>query len=198
MSLIDDVTSKRLKLAVILCAPLLFVAACSSNNLTCADGNSNACRVSGVHRGDDVTGSIQSRHTTSRHGIATARPPVVRPVHVQYATRVRHSNTGRVRRHIASHKRRHVARRRRVTGCADVTGSITPLSRYPVATARAPMLSRESRLNTRPIEHVVAPGETLYSIARYYRVSVSDLASYNVIRNATLIKAGTLIFVPPS
>lgn len=198
MSLIDDLTSKRLKLAIILCVPLLFVAACSSNNLTCADGNANACRVSGVQRGGDVTGSIRSRPTTPQQRIATARPPIISPVHVQYASRVRHSDTGRVQQHVASHKRRHVVRRRRIAECGDVTGSITPLSRYPVATTRAPMSYRENRLNTRLAEHVVAPGETLYSIARYYRVSVSELASYNVIGNAAQIKAGMLIFVPPS
>jgi LysM repeat protein len=197
MSLIDDVTSKRLRLAIIICVPLLFVAACSSTDLTCADSNSKTCRVTGVQRSDDVTGSIQSPHTTSRQGIAMVRPPIVRPVRVQYAPHVRQSNTGRTHLRVASRNRPH-ATRRRVADCSEVTGSIAPLARYPVTTARTPIPSRENRQKTRLIEHFVAPGETLYSIARRYGVSVSALASYNVIRNAALIKTGTLIFVPPT
>jgi len=45
--------------------------------------------------------------------------------------------------------------------------------------------------------YVVQPGDTLYSIATKYDVSVSALAAYNNITNQNYIYAGTTILIPP-
>lgn len=45
--------------------------------------------------------------------------------------------------------------------------------------------------------YVVQPGDTLYSIATKYDVSVSALAAYNNIANQNYIYAGTTILIPP-
>jgi len=45
---------------------------------------------------------------------------------------------------------------------------------------------------------VVQPGDTLYSIARRYGVTVWDLASYNNIYNVNLIYVGQVLIIPGS
>jgi LysM repeat protein len=44
--------------------------------------------------------------------------------------------------------------------------------------------------------YVVQPGDTLYSIARRYNVTVWDLASYNNIYNVNLIYVGQVLIIP--
>ena len=44
--------------------------------------------------------------------------------------------------------------------------------------------------------HVVAPGETLHSIARLYGKSVMVLATANNIRPDTMVKVGERIIIP--
>ncbi len=45
--------------------------------------------------------------------------------------------------------------------------------------------------------HIVAAGETLFSIARFYSVDLNELASYNGITDPTLIYAGQQLRIPP-
>ncbi|MDR0584026.1 MAG: M23 family metallopeptidase [Treponema sp.] len=46
--------------------------------------------------------------------------------------------------------------------------------------------------------HVVAKGETLYSISRLYRVSPDELMRYNDIADATKVQAGRRLRIPPA
>ncbi|MDR1575760.1 MAG: LysM peptidoglycan-binding domain-containing protein [Treponema sp.] len=46
--------------------------------------------------------------------------------------------------------------------------------------------------------HVVAKGETLYSISRLYRVSPDELMRYNNIADATKLQAGRRLRIPPA
>ncbi len=47
-----------------------------------------------------------------------------------------------------------------------------------------------------PVYHVVQPGQTLYSIAAYYGVSVWSIACANGLYNTNLIYAGMTLFIP--
>jgi murein DD-endopeptidase MepM/ murein hydrolase activator NlpD len=51
---------------------------------------------------------------------------------------------------------------------------------------------------TQPVVHVVAPGETLYAIARKYKMPVAELARLNNIPPHTKVKLGDRISVPAS
>ena len=51
---------------------------------------------------------------------------------------------------------------------------------------------------TRPVVHVVAPGETLYAIARKYKMPVAELARLNNIPAHTKVKLGDRITIPAS
>lgn len=46
------------------------------------------------------------------------------------------------------------------------------------------------------IPYVVQPGDTLYSLAKYYGVSVAQLQQANCLDGSTLIRAGQTIYVP--
>ena len=45
--------------------------------------------------------------------------------------------------------------------------------------------------------HVVQPGETLFSISRYYFVDVTQLMSLNGINNPTTVPVGCKLYIPP-
>ncbi|WGI23462.1 peptidoglycan DD-metalloendopeptidase family protein [Amylibacter sp. IMCC11727] len=47
-----------------------------------------------------------------------------------------------------------------------------------------------------PIRHVVEPGETIYSIARLYRVSVPALASWNGLGKDLAVREGQRLLIP--
>lgn len=47
-----------------------------------------------------------------------------------------------------------------------------------------------------PIRHVVEPGETIYSIARLYRVSVPSLASWNGLGKDLAVREGQRLLIP--
>jgi LysM repeat protein len=64
----------------------------------------------------------------------------------------------------------------------DITGSIAPAAR-PVATGL--------------VVHVVAPNDTLWSIARRYRLSVADIARINGIDRNAVVKSGDILVIPP-
>jgi len=49
---------------------------------------------------------------------------------------------------------------------------------------------------TKGIYHKVKKGETLWSIARAYRVNLQDLAEANNITNPSLIEEGSVVFIP--
>ena len=55
-----------------------------------------------------------------------------------------------------------------------------------------------ARLAAEDAIHVVAKGETVYSISRSYRVSPEELMRYNSITDASKLQAGREIRIPPS
>lgn len=68
---------------------------------------------------------------------------------------------------------------------ADATGSISAPSQYQATPAPA-----------NAMWHVVAPGETLSTIARHYRVSVIEIARINELRNFPQIRSGGMLLIP--
>ncbi|MDR1252955.1 MAG: M23 family metallopeptidase [Treponema sp.] len=54
------------------------------------------------------------------------------------------------------------------------------------------------RLAAEDMVHVVAKGETLYSISRVYRVSPDELMRYNNIADAAKLQAGRRLKIPPT
>jgi LysM repeat protein len=68
---------------------------------------------------------------------------------------------------------------------ADATGSIPAPSQYQAPPARP-----------NAMWHVVAPGETLSTIARHYRVSVIEIARINELRNFPQIRSGGMLLIP--
>jgi len=198
MSTDGRVTSKRIKLAVVVGVPLLFAVACSSNGVTCAEGNrSNACLVSDGHRADQITGSIQPQRAASRKTAAPAPARIARPMTVQRSAQLGQPNTVIPRRQMALRKLARKAHNHRLATC-DVTGSIPRYKPYPAAVVSLSAPSGAIRQTARPIEHFVAPGETLYTIAHRYGASVVEIASFNVIENTARIKSGNTILIPPS
>lgn len=83
-----------------------------------------------------------------------------------------------------------------VTGTAATARRSTPAA-APAATPTAAANRRESatpkseeRAKIKNVVHVVTAGETLTGIARKYKVSVSDLASWNDIPKSTSVRTG--------
>lgn len=64
------------------------------------------------------------------------------------------------------------------------------------APARAPARPAPSRNAARPRTHTVAPGETLFAIARRYDVPVAELRRLNGLRSDT-IRVGQVLRLPP-
>jgi len=70
-------------------------------------------------------------------------------------------------------------------------------------TASGPTNTRTPRPPTRTptpevVTYVVQKGDTLYSIARKYNVTVEDLAAWNNIKNPRLIYTGQVLIIKPS
>jgi hypothetical protein len=191
------VITTRAAFAVFVGLPLfLLVAACSSRN-----GTDNV----------DVTGSVRSRPlTTSRTNALPAEPVLSAPATVaaRRATSPHgcdytagHPQSARhfARRATARHKSRVVAKNAPV-GIAmyrphlnreDITGSIPKSS--------APMGRWNSMRNVAArgaFTHVIAPNETLYSIARRYNTSVGEIARINGIDPNTTIRFGHTLIIP--
>jgi murein DD-endopeptidase MepM/ murein hydrolase activator NlpD len=55
-----------------------------------------------------------------------------------------------------------------------------------------------ARLTAEDAVHVVLKGETAYSISRFYRVSPEELMRYNNITDASKLRAGQRLQIPPS
>jgi murein DD-endopeptidase MepM/ murein hydrolase activator NlpD len=66
----------------------------------------------------------------------------------------------------------------------------------PAIPAAAPVGPPQSALSPAASAHVVAPGETLHSIARHYGVSVLALAKANNLAPDTMVKIGERISIP--
>jgi hypothetical protein len=189
---------KRIKLFAVIGGLLVVAAACSSNGLTCGDGNrSNTCLASSDRHAGETTGSIQAQRAMSRDTAGSAPPRIARPAVVRSPPQWRQPNSMTARRQLLTRKRMREARLRRSVTC-DVTGSIPRDTARSVVAARPSMSLAGYRRLTRPIVHTVAPGETLYAIARRYRTSVTAIANFNVIRQTAHIKSGDTILVPIS
>lgn len=87
-------------------------------------------------------------------------------------------------------------------GGTESAGAAAPPPQTRVASniasvpATAPVGSPRTALLPSSSVHVVAPGETLHSIARLYRKSVMALARANNIRPETMVKVGERIVIP--
>lgn len=66
----------------------------------------------------------------------------------------------------------------------------------PTPTATRPAGGKPVGGGDRTCDHIVKPGETLYSIARYHGVSVAALSAANGIANPNFIYAGQKLVVP--
>jgi hypothetical protein len=189
---------KRIKLFAVIGGLLVVVAASSSNGLTCGDGSrSNTCLASGDRQAGDTTGSIQAQRAMARDTAQTAPPKIARPAVVRSAPQWRQPKSTMARRQLLTRKRLREARLRRAITC-DVTGSIPRDNARSAVAARPSMSLAAYHRLTRPIVHTVAPGETLYAIARRYRTSVAAIANFNVIRQTAHIKSGETILIPIS
>jgi len=177
--------SRPITLAFVVGMPLLLAVACSSHRVTCGEGNlSKECLVSGDTAANDTTGSIRAQQAASRETTASARPSISKPATVTTTpTRVTI-----MRRAPEPARTVRLATRRGAPAC-DVTGSIPRRESY------SPKSAKTSR-SVQAVAHTVAPGETLYGIARRYSASVADLSSYNLVADATQLQAGSTIFIP--
>jgi LysM repeat protein len=72
-------------------------------------------------------------------------------------------------------------------------------SRYPVKSTGEDVIYRTSvtpDYMRRNLYHSVAPGETLWRIAKMYDVDIADIKSANSIQDVTDIEIGTSLYVP--
>ena len=74
-----------------------------------------------------------------------------------------------------------------------IIGEATP---SPVPTAAASASETAHPAASNGSTHVVAPRETLISIARQYKVGVEDLRKFNHIEDARKLQAGQTIMIP--
>lgn len=77
----------------------------------------------------------------------------------------------------------------------DRAGTVTtqPLGSAPAA---APAAAPFGTASAEPVRHLVAPGETAYSIARLYNVPVGDIATWNSLGADLAVRQGQTILVP--
>jgi membrane-bound lytic murein transglycosylase D len=75
---------------------------------------------------------------------------------------------------------------------ALVTPQATPAATVP-AQASAPSAAAAATTGPRPTTHQLAAGETLWSVAQRYGISVDDLKRWNRITRAKALRAGTLL-----
>ncbi len=101
---------------------------------------------------------------------------------------------------------RRVAEPSPATG-AVVAGPIRPAGEIDVATiaggaidraeAGRPAAANAPPVGTQPIRHRVAAGETAFSIARRYGVSVAALADWNGLGDDMGVRVGQFLLIPP-
>ncbi len=89
---------------------------------------------------------------------------------------------------------------------AVVAGPIRPAGEIDVATIASGAIDRAEAgrtsaapvpTGTEPIRHRVAAGETAFSIARQYGVSITDLAQWNGLGEAMTVRVGQFLLIPP-
>jgi murein DD-endopeptidase MepM/ murein hydrolase activator NlpD len=78
----------------------------------------------------------------------------------------------------------------------SATASVPPATRIASTAPGMPVGAPRTALAPTTGMHVVAPGETLHSIARLYGKSVMVLATANNIRPDTMVKVGERIIIP--
>src|ERR1700728_4022256 len=78
----------------------------------------------------------------------------------------------------------------------SATASVPPATRIASTALGMPVGAPRTALAPTTGMHVVAPGETLHSIARLYGKSVMVLATANNIRPDTMVKVGERIIIP--
>jgi len=77
--------------------------------------------------------------------------------------------------------------------CFKVILLILPVMLALLMSCSAPQIQKSQ---TRGVYHVVKKGETAYSIARAYSISLQDMAEINNIGDVSSIKEGMVIFIP--
>ncbi len=77
------------------------------------------------------------------------------------------------------------------------TGSIEEIASAAIGRADSPQPQTGIvQPGPEPIQHVVEPGETAYSIARLYNVSVTSLASWNGLDRDLTVRSGQRLLIP--
>lgn len=200
-SSVRRVLRARVALTMFVGLPMLFlVGACASRN---GAGSS------------DITGSVNARPARAYSAPVARSKPILSAPRTVVARRTASFRTcdytttyqrsahrfvpSAARRRVASYRHRTVARYE-PTGISmyrphyardDVTGSIPRSSRF----------ADRWRFNRYPttngvFTHVIAPNETLYSIARRYHTSVRELARLNRLYTHSTIRFGDTLIVP--
>ncbi len=82
------------------------------------------------------------------------------------------------------------------TSAIDRAPSATPSGASPSASAPNPFQNGQDSLVIDPIRHRVEPGETAYSIARLYGVSVTALASWNGLGPDLAVRENQELLIP--
>jgi LysM repeat protein len=184
MSTVGATFAGRLKLIAVIGVSLGLIAACSSNALTCAEGNtSSACRISGGTAAGETTGSVQPpRASVAPVPAQTAPPTIARPATVPSPPQ---QSSSTIIAQPANPGRTSTLRPRRVAAECDATGSI-------------PASPSAARPATSVFAHTVAPGETLYAIARRYKASPEAIARLNNIEHTPRIRSGIYLWIPAS
>lgn len=72
-----------------------------------------------------------------------------------------------------------------------------PPTQPPVPPTTAPATTTTARNIGDPLIYTINPGDTLFSIAQQFGVSLDDLVALNNIENPDNIRAGDPLFIPP-
>ncbi|MEM9793341.1 MAG: LysM peptidoglycan-binding domain-containing M23 family metallopeptidase [Pseudomonadota bacterium] len=85
-----------------------------------------------------------------------------------------------------------------VTGALDAAGTAPSASAAPASAANTanPFNNGQGDTVVDPLRHRVAPGETAFSIARRYDVSVTALASWNGLDNEMTVRENQELLIP--
>ena len=84
-----------------------------------------------------------------------------------------------------------------VAGSAiDASPSTTPAPSSVATTSLPPSAKPAAPANVEPLRHKVVRGETAYTIARLYQVSVKDLAEWNGLGSDFAIREGQYLLIP--
>ena len=98
---------------------------------------------------------------------------------------------------------RRVAEPSSATG-AITTGPIRPAGQIDVTTIAGAAIDRADtagpapQAGAQPARHRVAPGETAFSVARRYGVSVDALADWNALGPERTVRVGQFLLIPPA